>query len=353
MLHIALDAMGGDHAPRPEVEGALLAARELGVKVLLVGPPHRLRPALHDAGWTNEPIDILPADEVVAMADDAVQAVRAKRGSSLRVGVEALKQGVAVGFVSAGNTGAVVAAAILCLGTLPGVARPALATPLPTLTGRPTLLLDIGANADCKPAMLDQFAVMGAAYAERVLGVVRPRVGLLSIGEESGKGNALTREAHALLRRHAPHRTFAFIGNVEGKDLYAGVADVVVCDGFTGNVVLKTSEGLAAALLTMVQDACAAVTPPPAAVLAGLRQVRARFDDAEYGGAPLLGVPHPVVVAHGRSTGRAIYNAIRAARDAYIQNVGCQIAADAAAAMIQTAHRNGAAHTEQASSGLV
>ncbi len=345
MLHIALDAMGGDHAPRPEVEGALLAARELGVKVLLIGAPHVLRPALYAAGWTAEPIDILPAGEAVFMEERAVRAVRSKRNSSLRVGIAALKQGAAVGLVSAGHTGAIVAAATLYLGTIPGIARPALATVLPTLTGRRTLLLDIGANADCKPAMLDQFAVMGAAYAERVLGVVCPHVGLLSIGEESSKGNLLIRQSHALLRRQAPHRTFVFIGNVEGKDLYAGVADVVVCDGFTGNVVLKTSEGLAAAVLTLVQQTCAAASSS-ADVLSGLQRVRRQFDDAEYGGALLLGVPYPVVIAHGRSTGRAIYNAIRVARDAYVQNVGHQIAADAAVAVpTSPAHRNGVAQT--------
>ncbi|MCS7079619.1 MAG: phosphate acyltransferase PlsX [Chloracidobacterium sp.] len=345
MLHIALDAMGSDRAPRPEIEGALSAARELGVEILLVGPPHRLQPALRDAGWTNEPIAILPASDVVTMDDAAVDAVRAKRDSSVRIGIEALKQGTAVGFVSAGNTGAVVAAATLRLGTLPSVIRPALATVLPTLSGRGTLLLDIGANADCRPVMLDQFAVMGAAYAARVMGVARPQVGLLSIGEESGKGNALTREAHGLLRRHAPHRMFDFIGNVEGKDLYAGVADVVVCDGFTGNVVLKTSEGLAAALLALLGRVWDEVTPPPnAATLAELRRVRAKFDYAEYGGALLLGVPHPIVIAHGRSTGRAIYNAIRAARDAFLNNVSHQIAANATAAVVQTAHYNGATH---------
>ncbi|MFQ3582095.1 MAG: phosphate acyltransferase PlsX [Chloracidobacterium sp.] len=342
MLQIALDAMGGDSAPVPEVEGALMAARDLGVKVLLAGRPERLQVALQEAGWTTEPIEILPASEVVAMDETATRAVRTKRDSSLRVGLEALKQGRAVGFVSAGNTGAVVAAATLWLGTIPGIARPALATVLPTLNGRGTLLLDIGANADCKPAMLDQFAVMGATYAERILGVARPQVGLLSIGEESVKGNELTRETHALLRQHAAHRPFDFVGNVEGKDVYAGVVDVIVCDGFTGNVVLKVSEGLATTLLTLLQQAFGSAAGARDA-LSGLQQVRARFDYAEYGGAPLLGIRQPVIIGHGRSTPQAICNAIRVARDAHLRHLNHQIAADpAVVAMLQTPHRNGA-----------
>ncbi|OYT73584.1 MAG: phosphate--acyl-ACP acyltransferase [Chloracidobacterium sp. CP2_5A] len=344
MLKIVLDAMGGDHAPAPEIEGALLAARELDVKVLLAGPPEPLQSALRAAGWTTELIEILPASEVVTMEDVATRAVRVKRDSSLRVGIEALKQGVAAGFVSAGNTGAVVAAATLWLGTVPGIARPALATTLPTLSGRGSLLLDIGANADCKPAMLDQFAVMGAAYAERILGVSRPRVGLLSIGEEDTKGNELTREARALLRRQSARRSFDFIGNVEGKDIYAGAADVIVCDGFTGNVVLKASEGLATTLLTLIQQELGAVPTSARDALAGLQRVSRKFDYAEYGGAPLLGAQKPVIISHGRSTGRAICNAIRMARDAHLRNLNHQIAADpAVAAMLHFPRRNGIA----------
>ncbi len=334
--------MGGDRAPAPEIEGALLAARDLDVKVLLAGPPERLKPALRAAGWTTEPIEILPASEVITMEDVATRAVRAKRDSSLRVGIEALKQGAAAGFVSAGNTGAVVAAATLWLGTVPGIARPALATLLPALSGRGALLLDIGANADCKPAMLDQFAVMGAAYVERILGVSHPRVGLLSIGEEDAKGNELTREAHALLRRQDAQRSFAFIGNVEGKDIYAGLADVIVCDGFTGNVALKVSEGLATTLLARFQRELSALPTSARDALAGLERVSRQFDYAEYGGAPLLGARQPVVIGHGRSTGRAIYNAIRVARDAHLRNLNNQIAADpAVAAMLRFPHRNG------------
>ncbi|MGQ9896024.1 MAG: phosphate acyltransferase PlsX [Acidobacteriota bacterium] len=342
MLPIALDAMGGDYAPAPEVEGALLAARQLSVKVLLVGQPDCLYPALQEAGWTTEPIEVLPAREVVTMDETARQSVRTKRDSSLRVGIELLKQGAAAGFVSAGNTGAIVAAATLWLGTIPGIARPALSTVLPTLSGRGTLLLDIGANADCKPAMLDQFAVMGAAYVEQIFGVDQPRVGLLSIGEEGIKGNVLTREAHALLSQQAPHRNFTFVGNVEGKDIYTGSVDVIVCDGFTGNIVLKTSEGVATTLLTLLQETWSRSTPPARDALAGLQPVRARFDYAEYGGALLLGVPQPVIVAHGRSTGRAIYNAIRVARDAHLHDLVGRIAADpVVVGMSSHAYRNG------------
>jgi|AFSR01.1.fsa_nt_gi glycerol-3-phosphate acyltransferase PlsX len=344
MLHIALDAMGGDRAPAPEVEGALLATRQLGVKVLLIGQPDRLRAALQEAGWTTEPIEILPASEVITMDETARQSLRAKRDSSLRVGIEALKQGLVVGFVSAGNTGAIVAAATLWLGTIPGIMRPALAAVLPTSSGRGTVLLDVGANADCKPAMLDQFAVMGAAYAEQVLGVDRPRVGLLSIGEESSKGNALTREAHTLLSQHAPQRHFTFVGNVEGKDIYTGEVDVIVCDGFTGNIVLKTSEGLATALLTLLREAWTQSTLPSPEASAKIQQVSAKFDYAEYGGAPLLGVSKPVIIAHGRSSGRAICNAIRVARDAHLCRLTHQIAADpAVAAGLHHPHCNGVA----------
>ena len=239
LIDIALDAMGSDKSPEPEIRGAILACRLLQVRVHLVGPERTLRPLLakqmHRAGERHLPIKIVQASEAIGMDEKAVQAVRSKRDSSMRVGLKLVREGVAGGFMTAGNTGAAMATAKMVLGTLPGVDRPALVAVLPTSTGKPCLLLDVGANVDCKPKNLEQFAVMGEMYARSVLKVARPRVGLLSIGEEEGKGNELTRESFPLLQKLPMN----FLGNVEGRDIYNGHADVVVCDGFIGNVALK------------------------------------------------------------------------------------------------------------------
>src|ERR1700726_3639532 len=230
---IALDAMGSDRAPKPEVEGAIQAARQYGARVLLVGPENILKAELtrHRAA-SRLPIEIIHASEVITMRDKAAQAVRTKRDSSMRVGLRLVREGRASGFVTAGNTGAAMATAKMVLGALPGVDRPALAAVFPTSVGKPSILVDVGANVDCKPQNLEQFAVMGEIYSRSIFGTAKPRVGLLSIGEEEGKGNELTREAYHLLRQ----LPLNFAGNVEGRDLYSGHVDVIVCDGFIGNV---------------------------------------------------------------------------------------------------------------------
>src|SRR6185436_185150 len=242
MVTIALDAMGGDHAPKAEVDGAVRAARSLDVKVVLVGHETLVRQELeqHD-DWRSLPIEVLHASERITMEDSAAKAVRSKRDSSLRVASRLVRDGVAQGFVSAGNTGAVMATAKMVQGVVPGVDRPALAGAFPTVVkGSPVVVVDVGANVDCSPRMLAQFAVMGEIYSRIILGRPKPRVGILSIGEEDHKGNEMTRTAAPLLKS----LNLNFIGNVEGGDLYGGGVDVIVCDGFIGNVALKVSEGL-------------------------------------------------------------------------------------------------------------
>src|SRR5580693_5344010 len=241
LIDIALDAVGSDKAPEPEIRGAILACRTLPVRVHLIGPEAELRDLLDEHLEDEDlPIVIHHASERIGMDEKAAHAVRTKKDSSMRVGLKLVREKKVAGFVTAGNTGAAMATAKMVLGALPGVDRPALAMVVPTLSGTPSILLDVGANVDCKPHNLEQFAVMGELYARAVLKVERPRVGLLSIGEEEGKGNELTRESFPLLQQLPMN----FLGNVEGRDIYNGQADVVVCDGFIGNVALKTSEGL-------------------------------------------------------------------------------------------------------------
>src|SRR5580658_2854293 len=242
MLTIAMDAMGGDHAPKAEVEGAIRAARDLGVKVILVGQEDVVRKELQvQNGHYDLPIEIVHASERITMEDSAAKAVRSKRDSSLRVASRMVRDGVAQGFVSAGNTGAVMATAKMVQGVVPGVYRPALAGAFPTVvSGSPVVVLDVGANVDCAPQMLAHFAIMGEIFSRIILGRLKPRVGPLSIGEEDHKGNDMTRSAALLLRG----LNLNFIGNVEGRHIYSGTVDVIVCDGFIGNVALKVSEGL-------------------------------------------------------------------------------------------------------------
>src|ERR1035437_1147619 len=240
MVTIAVDAMGGDHAPRAEVEGALQAARYLGVRVVLVGREDLIRRELDQHEHEGLPVEVVHASEQVTMEDSAAKAVRSKRDSSLRVASRLVRDGTAQGFVSGGNTGAVMATAKMVQGVVPGVERPALLGIFPTMLGTPVVLVDVGANVDCSPEMLAQFAIMGEIYSRNILHRPNPRVGILSIGEEEHKGNDLTRAAWPLLK--SLH--INFIGNVEGRDVYAGNVDVIVCDGFTGNVALKVSEGL-------------------------------------------------------------------------------------------------------------
>jgi glycerol-3-phosphate acyltransferase PlsX len=311
LTDIALDAMGSDRSPEPEIKGAIHACRHLPVRVHLVGPEARLRAALREATNGEQlPITIVPAKEWISMDEKAATAIRKKPESSMRVGLRLVKEKHAAGFITAGNTGAAMALAKMVLGALPGVDRPALGATLPTSTGSPCVLLDVGANVDCKPHNLQQFAVMGEMYARSVLKIGRPRVGLLSIGEEEGKGNDLTREAAALLKQ----LPLNFIGNVEGRDIYNGNADVVVCDGFVGNVALKTSEGLARLVRDLLRQSLnSTVTAQVGALLSrkAFNDFKKRLDYSEYGGAPLLGVRGVCIVNHGSSNDRAIYNGIR------------------------------------------
>jgi phosphate acyltransferase len=315
MVTIAVDAMGGDAAPRAEVGGAIQAARTLDVNVLLVGKEDVLRRELasHE-GSASLPIQIHHASEQVTMEDSAAKAVRSKRDSSLRVASRLVRDGVAQGFVSAGNTGAVMATAKMVQGVVQGVDRPALAAVLPTRRGTPVVLVDVGANVDCDPKMLAQFALMGEMYARLILHVQAPRVGLLSIGEEEHKGNESTRLAMPLLKT-LPIR---FLGNIEGGDIYTGDVDVVVCDGFTGNVALKLSEGLADMFKHMLQELLSAsLTRKLGYLLArpAFQDFKKRIDYSEYGGAPLLGVKGVCIICHGRSNAKAIRNAIRVAAE--------------------------------------
>jgi glycerol-3-phosphate acyltransferase PlsX len=321
-IDIVVDGMGSDKAPEPEVRGAILACRHLDVRVHLVGPEEILRPALDRAlrapRWpgTAEPnIHIVHSSEWISMDDKAAQAVRAKRDSSMRVGLRLVREGSAHGFFTAGNTGAAMATAKMVLGMLSGVDRPALATIIPTVTGNPSLLLDVGANVDCDPDNLVQFAVMGNMYARNILRIARPRVGLLSIGEEDSKGNSLTRDTLPLLRALS---SIDFIGNVEGRDLFNGHTDVAVCDGFVGNVAIKTCEGTAKLVSTLLREALkSTVTSQVGALLSrrAFNDFKKRLDYSEYGGAPLLGVRGVCIVGHGSSNEKAVMNGIRVAAE--------------------------------------
>ena len=311
---VVVDAMGSDHAPLPEVDGALAAARDLGVGVILVGQLDKVEPELRRCGWRKQGdrgIELVEAEEVIGMDEPVATSVRRKKKSSLRVGAKLVAEGQADGFVSAGNTGAAMMTAKMVIGMLPGVDRPALAAQIPTKSGKPMLLLDVGANSDCKPHQMAQFAIMGDAYARAVLGVGRPSVGLMSIGEEEAKGNELTKEAFPLLRDLS---SLNFVGNVEGRDVFTGVVDVIVTDGFTGNVMLKLSEGLQDAVISMIKrELSASVITKTGAMLArpAFQNLKKRLDYSEYGGAPLLGVQRIVVIGHGSSNARAIRNAVR------------------------------------------
>lgn len=315
MVTIAVDAMGGDNAPHIEVEGALAASREYSVKILLVGREEVVRPELEKhGGWKQLPIEIVHASEVITMEDSAAKAFRAKKDSSIRVASRLVHAGTADGVVSAGNTGAVMATVKIVQGIVPGVERPSLATTLPTRTGNPAVLLDVGANVDSSPSMLAQFAVMGDIYARNILHVNNPRIGLLSIGEEEHKGNELTKAATPLLKSLHVN----FIGNVEGRDLYKGTVDVVVCDGFTGNVALKISEGVADVITHMLKESLMSSAMGKLGALiarGGFRKFKRRVDYSEYGGAPLLGVRGVCIICHGSSNVNAMKNAIRVAAE--------------------------------------
>jgi phosphate acyltransferase len=315
MVTIAVDAMGGDHAPKAEVDGSIRAARALGVRIILVGKEDVLRRELEQhQDLQGLPIEIHHASEQVTMEDSVAKAVRSKRDSSIRVASRLVRDGLAQGMVSAGNTGAVMATAKMVQGMLPGVDRPALASAFPTLKGTPVVVVDVGANVDCSPRMLAQFAVMGDIYSRVAFRKPRPRVGLLSIGEEEHKGNELTRAATPLLKALPIH----FIGNVEGGDIFTGELDVIVCDGFVGNITLKISESVAQHIAGMLRKALTSTLAAQVGAMLSrnaFQQFKKQIDYSEYGGAPLLGVRGVAIIGHGKSNANAIKNAIRVAAE--------------------------------------
>ncbi len=329
MIWIAVDAMGGDTAPGLVVDGALAAARHLDLGVALVGPASRIGAQVErHAGVDPSRVRLVEAGSVVDMSESPSIALRRKPDASIRVAAALVARGEAAALFSAGHTGATVMAAHGAFGMAPGVERPALAATIPTPRG-PAVLLDVGASVGCRPSHLLHYAVMGSVYARVAFGIDQPRVGLLSIGEEETKGNDLTREAHQLLKG-AP---LNFIGNVEARDVYTGAADVIVCDGFTGNVVLKTSEGLVEVIETMLRDELSStITMRVGSLLTqrAMRHFRRRVDYSEYGGAPLLGVAGITIVGHGRSSAKAVRNAVamayRFASGQLIQRVEREIA---------------------------
>ena len=328
---IALDAMGSDRAPKPEIEGAIQAARHYGVRIVLVGREPQIRAELdRHRSAANLPLEIVHAGEVISMHDKAAQAVRTKRDSSMRVGLRLVREAIASGFVTAGNTGAAMATAKMVMGALPGVDRPALAAVFPTALGTAAVLLDVGANVDCKPENLEQFAVMGEIYSRSIFGLRRPRVGLLSIGEEEGKGNELTRKTFRLLKALPMN----FIGNVEGRDIYNGEVDVIVADGFVGNIALKTSEGVATLVRYILKESLRSTITRQVGYLlsrSAFADFKKRLDYSEYGGAPLLGLKGVCIIGHGSSNANAIKNAIRVAAEFSERNINAKIERELAA----------------------
>ncbi len=320
VLKVALDAFGGDYAPAEPVAGAVEAARLHGISSLLVGREAAIKAELAKHDTAGLDLEVVDAPEVVEMEEHAVQAVRRKRDSSLVVAMELVRDGRAQAFVSAGNSGACLAAGLFVLGRIEGIERPAISALYPTPHG-PCLVLDIGANTEVRPQYLRQFGLLGSVYMEKVLGRARPRVALLANGEEDTKGSMVVQEAHKLLRES----DLNFIGNVEGRDVPTGEkADVIVCDGFTGNVVVKLSEGLSETLFGLIKEELSSSLLSKlaaAAMMPAFRRIKKRMDYEEYGGAPLLGVKGMVIIAHGRSKAKAIRNALRVAQQGAEQNV--------------------------------
>ncbi len=322
-MKIAVDAMGGDDAPASIVHGAIEAARDFDVEPILVGDQQAIEKALSQHDIKGLPLSIVHASQQVGMEELPSSVVRKKRDSSIWVATRLVKEGQAVAVISAGNTGASMATGLFNLRPLSGVERPAIATPLPTLSGT-AIMIDVGANVDCKPVHLFQFAIMGQIYAEKILGIANPRVGLLSIGGEDTKGNELTKEVFKMLKKS----NLQFIGNVEGRDVYSGAADVIVCDGFIGNVALKISEGLSDAMIQFLKTEILASTSGRlgyALLKTAFARFRKKVDYAEYGGAPLLGLDGISIICHGHSSALAIKNAIRVAKESYVQGVNRHI----------------------------
>lgn len=327
-MRVALDAMGGDHAPAVTVAGAVLAAKEYGHEVVLVGPESILKTELEKHKTAGLPVSIHHASEVIGMDEQPAQAVRQKKNSSIVVAAQLTADHKVDAFVSAGNSGAAMASALLNLKRIPGVSRPAITTVFPTVSGI-CVLLDVGANVDSKPKHLMQFAVMGKIFVEKVLGIQNPKLGLMSIGEEEGKGNELTLATYELLKKSGLN----FVGNIEGRDVPKGKADVIICDGFVGNIVLKFGEGVAEMIFKLVKEE---LKDHPIAWAAlpflwpALKDLRKKLDYTEHGGAPLLGVDGVCIIGHGGSNAKAIKNAIRVGAQFAEKNVNKEIAQEIA-----------------------
>jgi glycerol-3-phosphate acyltransferase PlsX len=314
-MKIALDAMGGDYAPSATVKGAVLAVNEYGMDAILVGDEDKIIKELAQESFPSHKIKIIHSPQVVGMSEPPSQALRQKKSSSIKMAVDLVRSGEADALVSAGNSGVTMATSQLVLGKLKGVDRVAIAAPMPTLKGT-SVLIDAGANVDCKAPHLFQFAIMGQSYTRALFELPEPKIGLLGIGEEDDKGNTLTKESFKLLKNLGDR----FIGNIEGKEVFMGAADIVVCDGFVGNVVLKVSEGLAEAMAAMIKKE---ISERFLSILGyyfmkpALKSYRKKTDYSEYGGAPLLGLNKISIISHGRSSPKAIKNALRIASELY------------------------------------
>ncbi len=338
-MRVALDAMGGDYAPAVTIEGAIETVNDFkGIDVILVGDENSIKRELDSKRYLSNRISIKHASQVVGMDEAPAAAIRKKRDSSIGRAIELVKNGEADAMVSAGHSGVVMATALLFLRTSPGVDRPAIATIMPTLKA-PFVLIDAGANLYCKPENLYQFGLMGSAYCSAIFGRTEAKVALLSIGEEETKGNELTKEAFKLLKK----ADINFIGNVDGKDIFTGVADVIVCDGFTGNVVLKISEGLADAIVKILKREIAEQSVGRIAYLlmkSALISFKKKTDYDEHGGAPLLGINGTCIISHGRSTAKAIKNALRVAADFSEKRVYEAIASKIEKGMVEKVDKN-------------
>jgi len=325
-MRIAIDAMGGDRGPQEVTRGVIDAARNSNSLFLIVGDPDQIRPEIERSSSPPRNIEIVPASQIIEMCDEPVAAFKKKPDASVVVGARLVKEHKADALVTIGNTGAAMAVSLLTWGRIKGIDRPAIATPLPSLTGT-VILLDAGATPDCDPNNLYEFALMGSVYAECFLGKKCPKVGIVSNGEEESKGNQLVKRTHALLKTSIANinpAPFEFTGNIEGKDIFRGTADVIVCDGFVGNVVLKTGEGVAEMILTLLKEELtrhAWMKPFILPLMPALRKLKSRIDYAECGGAPLLGVNGICIIGHGRSNAYAVTNACKAAERAAQQNI--------------------------------
>lgn len=325
-IKIAVDAMGGDFAPEEIVKGSVLAAREYDVTVLLVGQVDKINAELAKYDVAGLKIEVVKADEVIEMCEAPGSAIRRKKDASIVVSVDQVAKGNAHALVAAGSTGAAMAASLFGLGRLPGISRPAIAVVLPT-TDKPVVLLDAGANSECEPENLYQFAIMGSAFSSKVIGVENPRVGILNIGGESSKGNSLAQDTYKLFTSKE-NSTINFVGNVEGREMFSGICDVVVCDGFVGNVTLKVTEGVASMIIKQFKEALySSLLAKIGAWIAkpALMKLKQKTDYNEYGGALLLGIKGTCVISHGSSKAVAIKNAIKVAKESVEKDVNGKI----------------------------